>query len=98
MSTTIQRLLTTEPNWGALALRVPVGIIFIAHGAQKLFGLFGGYGLEGTGDFFASIGLQPGTSLTSASIWVTMGSVMLFITRLGSERTHWIRISIPGRA
>ena len=44
----------------ALALRVPVGIIFAAHGAQKLFGWFGGYGLEGTGQFFGSIGLNPG--------------------------------------
>ena len=39
---------------------VSVGIIFIAHGAQKLFGWFGGYGLEGTGQFFGSLGLNPG--------------------------------------
>lgn len=55
-----QRLLATEAGWGALALRIPVGIIFAAHGAQKLFGWFGGYGLEGTGHFFDSVGLQPG--------------------------------------
>ncbi len=48
---------------GALApllLRVPVGVILAAHGAQKLFGWFGGYGLEGTGQWMASIGLEPG--------------------------------------
>ena len=45
---------------GALLLRVPVGIILTAHGAQKLFGWFGGYGLEGTGQWMASIGLEPG--------------------------------------
>lgn len=39
---------------------MPVGIIFAAHGAQKLFGWFGGYGLEGTGQYLASIGLAPG--------------------------------------
>ncbi|MBL8444586.1 MAG: DoxX family protein, partial [Zoogloeaceae bacterium] len=38
----------------------PVGIILAAHGAQKLFGWFGGYGLEGTGQWMASIGLEPG--------------------------------------
>jgi putative oxidoreductase len=55
-----QRLLATDAGWAALALRVPVGIIFAAHGAQKLFGWFGGYGLEGTGQFMASLGLAPG--------------------------------------
>ena len=43
-----------------LALRIPIGIILIAHGSQKLFGWFGGYGLEGTGQWMASIGLTPG--------------------------------------
>lgn len=56
----INRVLATDAGYGALALRVPVGIIFAAHGAQKLFGWFGGYGLEGTGQFFGSIGLNPG--------------------------------------
>ena len=56
----IQRLLATGNGSAALVLRVPVGIIFAAHGAQKLFGWFGGHGLEGTGQFFASIGLAPG--------------------------------------
>jgi putative oxidoreductase len=56
----IQRVLATDNGAAALALRVPVGIVFIAHGAQKLFGAFGGHGLEGTGQFFGSIGLNPG--------------------------------------
>ncbi|TAA40390.1 MULTISPECIES: DoxX family protein [Corallincola] len=43
-----------------LMLRVPTGIIFIAHGGQKLFGLFGGYGITGTGQWMESIGLGPG--------------------------------------
>jgi putative oxidoreductase len=59
-NTLIQRVLATDTSAAALALRIPVGIIFIAHGAQKLFGAFGGYGLEGTGQFFGSVGLNPG--------------------------------------
>jgi len=55
----LQRMLHTDAGWSPLALRIPIGIIFIAHGAQKLFGAFGGYGLEGTGQFFASMGLAP---------------------------------------
>jgi len=56
----IQKVLTSNAGIAALALRVPVGIIFAAHGAQKLFGWFGGYGLEGTGGWMDSIGLSPG--------------------------------------
>lgn len=56
----IKKLVSTNAGYSALALRLPIAIIFIAHGAQKLFGLFGGYGLEGTGQWMASIGLEPG--------------------------------------
>ena len=59
-NTFLQRVLATDNGAAAVALRVSVGIIFIAHGAQKLFGWFGGYGLEGTGQFFGSLGLNPG--------------------------------------
>lgn len=60
MKALIQKLAQSNAGFGALALRVPVGIIFMAHGAQKLFGWFGGYGLEGTGQWMTSIGLGPG--------------------------------------
>ena len=56
----VQKVLATNAGFAALALRIPVGIIFAAHGAQKLFGWFGGYGLEGTGGWMDSIGLSPG--------------------------------------
>ncbi|WP_018140372.1 DoxX family protein [Thioalkalivibrio sp. ALJ7] len=59
-SSFMQQLFGTNAGWAALALRIPVGIIFMAHGAQKLFGWFGGHGLEGTGQWMASIGLEPG--------------------------------------
>ncbi len=60
MNASIKRIFSTDSGWGPLALRVPVGVIFAAHGAQKLFGWFGGYGLEGTGQFFDTLGLSPG--------------------------------------
>jgi putative oxidoreductase len=43
-----------------LALRLLIGGLFIGHGTQKLFGWFGGHGLDGTGGFFESLGLKPG--------------------------------------
>ncbi|WNC67015.1 DoxX family protein [Thalassotalea nanhaiensis] len=56
----IKKLVSTDAGFSTLALRFPIALIFIAHGAQKLFGLFGGYGLEGTGQWMDSIGLEPG--------------------------------------
>jgi len=41
-------------------LRVTVGLLLMPHGAQKLFGLFGGYGISGTGQYLESIGFVPG--------------------------------------
>lgn len=60
----IQRLVAIDNSFAPLALRIPVGVIFLAHGAQKLFGWFGGYGLEGTAKWMDSIGLSPGVPLT----------------------------------
>lgn len=60
MNSTIKKLVQTQDSIAPLALRIPAGIIFMAHGAQKLFGWFGGYGIEGTGQWMASIGLEPG--------------------------------------
>lgn len=45
---------------GLLLIRLVFGLTFAAHGTQKLFGWFGGYGIEGTGGFFDSIGIKPG--------------------------------------
>jgi len=45
---------------GRLLLRAVVGGYFFGHGTQKLFGWFGGYGLDATGQFFENLGLRPG--------------------------------------
>lgn len=58
--TTFHRTIATDAGWAPLVLRLAAGIIFIAHGSQKLFGWFGGHGLEGTAGWMASIGLEPG--------------------------------------
>ncbi|MFB4163565.1 DoxX family protein [Alteribacillus sp. JSM 102045] len=48
---------------GLLLIRLVIGISFAAHGAQKLFGWFGGHGLKGTAGFFDSIGIKPGYTM-----------------------------------
>jgi len=60
MKSLLKRITHSQAGYSALVLRVAAAVIFIAHGGQKLFGLFGGYGLEGTGQFMESIGLAPG--------------------------------------
>jgi putative oxidoreductase len=60
MNTQLKSLFNTRAGYGITLLRILVGIIFMAHGSQKLFGMFGGYGLEGTGQYMASLGLNPG--------------------------------------
>ncbi len=56
-----KRLLSTDEKLGAaIPLRIALGLIFMAHGGQKLFGWLGGKGLEGTAGFFMKVGLTPG--------------------------------------
>jgi len=56
----LNKILRTDAGIAALILRVPVGLILAAHGAQKLFGWFGGNGLAGTAGWMSSIGIEPG--------------------------------------
>lgn len=45
--------------FGEPLIRVTAGLLLMPHGAQKLFGLFGGGGISGTAGFFAQIGIEP---------------------------------------
>lgn len=67
------KIATTAAGTDTLPLRLAAGGIFVAHGAQKLFGWFGGYGIEGTAGWMASIGLEPSVLLT-----VLVGSAEFF--------------------
>jgi putative oxidoreductase len=64
---------------GKLAIRGVVGPLFIGHGTQKLFGWFGGHGLEGTAGFFEqAIGLRPGKRhATAAGASEALGGALL---------------------
>lgn len=67
-TTTLDRTTTNAPaqvaiapaDAGLLLLRLVVGVVLAGYGSQKLFGLFGGAGLVGTGEFFGSVGFTPG--------------------------------------
>jgi putative oxidoreductase len=58
--------------------RVTIGLLFIGHGTQKLFGWFGGAGLEGTGQFFEHLNLRPGKRHAVAAGLAEAGGGLLF--------------------
>ncbi|MFA6163859.1 MAG: DoxX family protein [Methylobacter sp.] len=60
MKNLIKKAVVSDAGLESIILRVPIGLILAAHGSQKLFGWFGGYGLDGTGQWMASVGLNPG--------------------------------------
>lgn len=85
MKALITKLVSSDAGIAALVLRVPVGLTLAAHGAQKLFAWFGGYGLEGTGQYMASIGLEPGYLMAllagSAEFFGGLALVLGLLTR-----------------
>jgi putative oxidoreductase len=65
-------------NVAMLVLRLVVGLLFIGHGTQKLFGWFGGHGRAGTAQFFDSLGLRPGRRhALAAGLTEALGGLLL---------------------
>jgi putative oxidoreductase len=73
---------------GLLIIRLVVGGLFIGHGTQKLFGWWGGHGLNGTGQFMESLGYPSGRNMaTVAGLAEAGGGTLLvlgFATPLGA--------------
>jgi putative oxidoreductase len=68
----------TYPSWSLLIVRIVLGIIFFAHGAQKVFGCFGGPGLKGTIAYFKqAMGIPAGATVLAALIECFGGLAML---------------------
>jgi putative oxidoreductase len=77
-----------------LIVRLVIGLGFAAHGAQKLFGWFGGYGLAGTGGFFESAGFKPGKLFAGAAGVVELLGGLLLALGLGGPIGSMLIISV----
>ena len=104
-------LSTDAKQWATLPLRIALGVIFLAHGGQKLFGWLGGKGLMATAGYFAGkLGLNPGLLwATLAGVGEFGGAVLLLFglfTRLGAlsiaivmlvaiTQVHWGTFFMP---
>lgn len=85
---------------GLLIARLVLGLLMAAHGAQKLFGWFGGHGLAGTGGFLESLGFRPGRLFATAAALTELGSGLLvalgFLGPLGSALMISVMIVAAG--
>ena len=83
-----RKLVATIPTWITMPLRLTLGIIFIAHGAQKVFGSFGGHGLAAFTANDAPLGLRPGWLWLGAAAFAEfVGGILVLVgllTRLGA--------------
>ncbi|CAA0102600.1 Putative oxidoreductase MhqP [BD1-7 clade bacterium] len=82
----------TDQSSSSLSLRLTAGVLFTAHGAQKLFGWFGGYGLEGTGQWMESIGLAPGYLMASLAGSAEFFGGLLLILGLLTRPTSFVLV------
>lgn len=85
-------------GWGVFVLRLATGAVFVAHGAQKLFGIWGGSGLSGYAGFLTELGLEPafplavlvgvvefvGGLMLIAGAWTTAAALPLIVVMLGA--------------
>jgi len=91
-------------NVGLLLLRLGAGGLLAGHGAQKLFGAFGGFGLKGTAGWLESMGLKPGTfwalgvsasefgggTLTTLGLFHPIGPLgTLAAMTMATAKAHW---------
>ena len=68
MAGALDAVLGTFPSWSLLVVRLGLGVIFFAHGSQKVLGWFGGHGLGGTVKMFRGMGVPPAAAVLVAFI------------------------------
>jgi putative oxidoreductase len=83
----IRKLIATDNDTATTILRLVVGVIFFAHGAQKMLGWFGGYGFTGTMGFFTGVMHIPAPFAflaIAAEFFGGLGLILGLLTRVAS--------------
>jgi putative oxidoreductase len=70
-------LFGTYPSWSHLVVRLALGVVFFAHGAQKTFGWFGGRGLAATISGFRQMNILPAAATLAALVECFGGLAMI---------------------
>jgi putative oxidoreductase len=79
MDNALDLLLGTYPSWSRLVIRLALGIVFFAHGAQKVFGWFGGHGLKATIQAFQQYMKVPPAATALAAFIECFGGLALIV-------------------
>jgi putative oxidoreductase len=79
MDEVLDLLLGTYPSWSRLIVRLALGVVFFAHGAQKLFGWFGGHGLKPTIQVFRQHLQIPAAATVLAALLEFLGGLALLV-------------------
>ena len=89
-----RKLLATPDDWTLTLLRLILGVIFFAHGAQKALGWFGGYGFSGTMGFFTNMMHIPAPFAFLAICAEFLGGLGLIVGLLGRVAAFGITINM----
>jgi putative oxidoreductase len=90
----LRKLLATSDDWTLTLLRLFLGVIFFAHGAQKTLGWFGGYGFSGTMGFFTNMMHIPAPFAFLAICAEFLGGIGLIVGALGRVAAFGIAINM----
>src|SRR5437868_12656968 len=83
----IRKLLATDDSTATAILRLALGVVFFAHGAQKMLGWFGGFGFSGTMGFFTGTMHIPAPLAflaIAAEFFGGLGLILGFLTRIAA--------------
>src|ERR1700694_3416434 len=93
-----RKLINTTDDLAITILRLVLGVVFFAHGAQKALGWFGGYGFSGTMAFFTQQAHIPAAFAFLAICAEFLGGIGFILGLLGRVGAFWIGLHMGGGA